>query len=139
MTAPANIYPIDVLPHMVPVERWPLHPPPYRLELLSEWVTRIADAYDTSVLLFLRHVLSVAPASLDAIPDQAQRRLAIGSGIALEQVRSMTLAAMSQQALADVERECETNPEAVIVFTRRLQSDCPLVTSPEDTDTASRG
>ncbi|QOJ13986.1 MAG: TniQ family protein [Planctomycetia bacterium] len=125
MTAPTDSYPIDLQPPAPPAIRWPLHPPPYRLELLNEWIARLAQDYGVTATLFCRHVLSVTPPLPDTIPDHAQRTLAMGAGIELDCVRRMTLAGMMREVMAEVERTCKTNPQAVHAFTRKLRPAAP--------------
>jgi len=83
------------------IRRWPVHPVPEPGEALTSWLTRIADRYDMSVSLLLRHNLGAASmlveaavaADLDFDPPLALlQAISERTGNAVADLRLMTIA-----------------------------------------------
>ena len=80
------------IPDFVPGRRWPLHPRPREREVLNVWVPRIASAYGVRYHTFLRRALGrTGPGArnLDTITEAQLAILACGTGVPVEQLRSM--------------------------------------------------
>jgi hypothetical protein len=79
---------------------WPLHPQPGEWEVLETWVRRIAQAYGIGYDAFLRHALGRTGRGarhLEDITDAELARLAVGTGIRIECLRGMNIAAIMRR------------------------------------------
>ena len=76
-------------------KRWPLHPQPMRYEILESYVQRLARCYGVSHEQFCYRALGIPREDREARywnnpTDQVLDRLSDGTGVSVEQLKTMT-------------------------------------------------
>lgn len=98
------------------VQRWPLHPQPHDYETLEHWLERLAAEYQVSLAIFYTQALGLKPEEFSLMrvnpPDEALRRLAVGTGVSIQNLREMTTQRSWQRMMAELNRLFRDEPEA---------------------------
>lgn len=72
-------------------KKWPLHPIPYKYELLSQWIERLAKAYGIRYKSFCKIVLKLTPEEINNLrfflPEKALTILSKGTDIPIDNLR----------------------------------------------------
>lgn len=106
--------------------RWPLHPPPYKYETLQCWVERLAAEYGVSLSLFCRQALGITHLEFARAgnnqPDEVLRKLAVGTGVPMQELRDMSLERILYRLMSELERLHREEPEAFAELSNHLAS-----------------
>lgn len=98
-------------------ERWPRHPLPWDLDLLTRWVRKIAQEYGMSYHVFCQRVLNLSREEADRLnespSEETLKILAKGSGQTVERLREMTLTGMIKKRNDMIERAFREDPEGM--------------------------
>ncbi len=92
---------------------WPLHPPPGPYEPLRTYVTRLARFYDVSFYLFCGHALHIPLTDREALSlsnpsDAVLKRLSVGVGVPVDDLRAMQLGKIWTRIMAEIHAHMET-------------------------------
>jgi hypothetical protein len=106
-------------------ERWPLHPLPWELDLLTRWVRNIAQEYGLSYHAFCHRVLNLSREEADQLnenpSDKTLQILAKGSGQPLERLREMTRTGMIKKRDEMIEQAFREDPEGMESMIARMR------------------
>jgi len=93
-----------------------LHPQPHEYETLERWLERLAAEYRVPLTIFYTQALGLRPEAFSLMrvtpPDEALRRLAVGTGVPIQDLREMTAPRMWQRMMAELNRLYRENPES---------------------------
>ena len=86
-------------------KKWPLHPIPYKYELLSQWIERLAKAYGIRYKSFCKIVLNLTSEEINNLhfflPEKALIILSKGTGIQINKLRQRVFHYMNKKMLDD--------------------------------------
>lgn len=106
-------------------ERWPLHPTPWEIDLLTRWVRQIAREYGVSYHAFCQRVLNLGRTEADLLNDDPSEEtlqiLAMGSGQTLERLRQMTWAGMIKRRNEIIEQAFMDDPEGMELMVKKCE------------------
>ena len=94
-------------------KRWPLHPKPYKCQLLYSWVEHLAEIYGVSYQSFCQNVLKLTPQEISylyiSLPEKALIILSNGTNIPIDNLRERSLDTMFQKLMQEL-KEMEPIP-----------------------------
>lgn len=97
-------------------QRWPLHPQPHDYETLERWLERLAAEYRVPLKTFYTQALGLRREEFALMrvnpPDEALRRLAVGTGVPIQNLREMDAQRTWQRMMAELNRLYREEPEA---------------------------
>jgi hypothetical protein len=83
------------------IKKWPLHPKPYKYEIISEWVHRIAKVYEISYPIFCKKVLNLTSDEILElcyfVPEMALQILSVGADVPIEDLRFRNIGDMHKK------------------------------------------
>lgn len=105
-------------------DRWPLHPLPWDLDLLTRWVRKIAQEYGISFHTFCQRVLNISREQADRLnedpSEETLQTLAKGTGLTLERLREMTRTGMIKKRHEMIEQAYREDPEEIESMIARM-------------------
>ncbi len=104
-------------------KKWPLHPKPYKHQLLYNWVKHLAEIYEVSYQKFCNDVLNLTPQEISSLntelPEKALIILSNGTNIPIEDLRERDLHTIFRKLIQELEELTATPTKK---FSRSLLS-----------------